>query len=109
MNLAFRTSILVSSLLVVPAAATAGDVKLVSDTLEFVCKVEVSWGPDAPDDARIEIHNEVRKDWSVTKPGKLCYRRPSTADNCDSGMTQWSTRWKCAESPGDGTEVLSLR
>lgn len=109
MNPALRNRTLAASLLAASTAAAAGDVKLVSDTLEFVCKVEVSWGPEAPDETRIEIHNEVRKGWSVTKPGKLCYRRPSTADNCDSGMTQWSTRWKCAESPGDGTGVLSLK
>jgi hypothetical protein len=95
--------------LLLAAGAQAGDVRLVSDTLEAVCKVDVSWGPDAPTDAQLEVHTDVKKGWSVTKPGKLCYRRPSTPDNCDSGMTQWSTKWQCAESAGAETETLSLK
>jgi hypothetical protein len=87
----------------------AGDVRLVSDTLELVCKVDVSWGPEAPTDAQLEVHTDVKKGWSIAKPDKLCYRRPSTPDNCDSGMTQWSTQWKCAESRGDAVETLSLK
>jgi hypothetical protein len=89
--------------------AAAGDVRLVSDTFELVCSVEVSVGPDAPDDTKSEFHTDVRKGWSITKPGKLCYRRPSTPDNCESGMTQWRTKWMCAESTGEGTVELSVK
>ena len=90
------------------AQALAGEVKLVSDTLDMVCRVEVTSGPDAPN-APVETYTDVKRDWSITKPDKLCYRRASTPDNCDSGMTQWNTQWKCAAKAGSGIEELSLK
>lgn len=89
--------------------ASAGDVKLVSDTWDNVCAVDITWGVDAPNSTPIEVHADVPKNWSITKPDKLCYRRPSTPDNCDSGMTQWKTQWKCAAASGAAVEELSLR
>ena len=89
--------------------ALAGDVKLVSDTLDLVCGVEISWGPDAPNGTPVEIHADVAKGWSITKPDRLCYRRPTTPDNCDSGMTQWKTQWKCAAKADSGIEEFSLK
>jgi len=86
----------------------AGEVRLVSDTIDKVCRVEVTSGADAPDTA-IETHTDVEKGWSITKTAKLCYRRASTPDNCDSGMTQWNTRWTCAEKADAGIEELSLK
>jgi hypothetical protein len=91
------------------AVAIAGDVKLVSDQWDSVCRVEISWGPDAPDGAPVEEHLDVPRNWSITKVDRLCYRRASTPDNCDSGMTQWNTQWKCAEKAGTGTQELSLQ
>jgi len=91
------------------ANAFAGDVKLVSDTLDSVCRVEITWGPDAPSGTPVEFHSDVPKNWSITKPERLCYRRSSTPDNCDSGMTQWNTQWKCAAKPDSGIEELSLQ
>lgn len=88
--------------------AIAGEIKLVSDTLDMVCRVEVTSGPDAPN-GPVETYTDVHKGWSITKPDKLCYRRASTPDNCDSGMTQWNTQWKCAEKAGSGIEELSLK
>ena len=89
--------------------ALAGDVKLVSDTLDNVCGVEITWGPDAPNGTPVESFADVSRNWSITKPERLCYRRASTPDNCDSGMTQWKTQWKCAAKAGSGTEELSLQ
>jgi hypothetical protein len=89
--------------------ALAGDVKLVSDTWDNVCGVEISWGPNAPDDTHSEHFVDVETGWSITKPDKLCYRRAATPDNCDSGMTQWKTPWRCATKPGAGVEELSLQ
>jgi hypothetical protein len=91
-----------------PAQAAAGEVKLVSDTIDKVCRVEVTSGSDAPN-AAVETYTDVEKGWSITKPDKLCYRRASTPDNCDSGMTQWNTRWRCAEKAESGIEELSLK
>ena len=90
------------------AEASAGDVKLVSDTMDMICRVEVTSGPDAPN-APVETYTDVIKGWSITKPDRLCYRRASTPDNCDSGMTQWNTQWKCAEKADPGLEELSLK
>jgi len=90
-------------------SALAGDVKLVSDTLDSVCRVEVTWGPNAPDGTPVETHIEVERDWSISKPDRLCYRRASTPDNCESGMTQWNTRWSCADNTGSRTKELSLQ
>jgi len=89
------------------AQAFAGEVKLVSDTMDMICRVEVTSGADAPN-APVETYTDVKKDWSITKPDKLCYRRASTPDNCDSGMTQWNTQWKCAEKSDSGIQELSL-
>ena len=91
------------------ANASAGDVKLVSDTLDSVCGVEISWGPDAPNSTAVEFYTDVPRNWTITKPDRLCYRRASTPDNCDSGMTQWKTQWKCAASTGSGLEKFSLQ
>ena len=90
------------------AQASAGEVKLVSDTMDLVCRVEVTSGPAAPN-APVETYIDVKKDWSITKPDKLCYRRAATPDNCESGMTQWNTQWKCAAKAGAGIEELSLK
>ena len=90
------------------ALVSAGEVKLVSDTLDMICRVEVTSGPDAPN-APVETYTDVARGWSITKPDKLCYRRPTTPDNCDSGMTQWKTPWKCAEKADSGIEGLSLK
>jgi len=91
------------------ANGLAGDVKLVSDTMDEVCRVEVTWGSNAPESTPVEQFLDVKRNWSITKPERLCYRRASTPDNCDSGMTQWNTQWKCAASAGAGTEELSLQ
>ena len=90
------------------AQAAAGEVKLVSDTMDMICRVEVTSGPNAPN-APIETYTDVKKDWSITKPDKLCYRRASTPDNCDSGMTQWNTQWKCTAKADPGIEEISLK
>ena len=89
--------------------ALAGEVKLLSDTWDSVCRVEITWGPDAPNGAPVEFHSDVPRNWSITKPDRLCYRRASAPDNCDSGMTQWNTQWKCAANSGSGIEQLSLQ
>jgi len=91
------------------ANAYAGDVKLVSDALDSVCRVEITWGPDAPNGTPVEFYTDVPRNWSITKPDRLCYRRASTPDNCDSGMTQWNTQWKCAGRTDSGIEELSLQ
>ena len=52
---------------------------------------------------------DIAKNWSIVKPEKLCYRRATTPDNGDSGMTQWKTQWKCAASTGPDSKELSLQ
>jgi hypothetical protein len=87
----------------------AGEVKLISDTWDSVCRVEITSGPEAPNGAPIENFSDVPRNWSLTRSGRLCYRRASTPDNCESGMTQWNTRWKCVTRSEPGVEELSLQ
>jgi hypothetical protein len=56
------------------AHASAGESSGVH-TMDIIC-VEVARTrcPNAP----VETYTDVRKDWSITKPDKLCYRRAST-------------------------------
>ena len=89
--------------------AWAGDVKLVSGTWDSVCRVEITWGPNAPDGTPVEFHSDVPKNWSITRPDRLCYRRALDPSNCESGMTQWNTQWKCAAKADPGTEEISLQ
>ena len=93
----------------VVAPAWAGEVKLVSDAWENVCRVEITWGANAPNGTPVEQFLDVRRSWTITKPDRLCYRRSSTPENCDSGMTQWNTQWKCAAASGAGMEEFSLQ
>ncbi|HVY07694.1 MAG TPA: hypothetical protein VHB46_17090 [Burkholderiales bacterium] len=88
--------------------ASAGEIKLVSDTLDMICRVEVATGPEAPN-GPFDTHVDVKKGWSITKPDKLCYRRASTPDNCESGMAQWNTPWKCVTRTDSGVEEVSLK
>jgi len=89
--------------------ALAGDVKLVSGNWESVCRVEITWGPNAPEGTPVEFYSDVPKNWSITKPDRLCYRRALDPSNCESGMTQWNTQWKCAAMTTSGIEELSLQ
>lgn len=89
--------------------AQASEVKLVSDNWDSVCRVEITWGPNAPNDTPVEFYYDVPRNWSTTKPDRLCYRRASDPNNCDSGMTQWNTQWHCSTESISGTEVLSLQ
>ena len=90
-------------------SALAGDIKLVSGTWDSVCRVEITWGPNAPNGTPVESYSDVPRNWSITKPDRLCYRRASTPDNCDSGMTQWNTQWRCATETVSGSEEFSLQ
>lgn len=107
--LAFARAIACLAVLGCSGPALAGEVRLVSDTWDKVCRVDITWGSGAPDGTPAEQHIDVPRGWSITKPGRLCYRRASTPENCDSGMTQWNTRWQCADSTGAGVAELSLK
>jgi hypothetical protein len=107
---AFLPELLACTLaLVFSASALAGDVKLVSDAWDSVCRVDITWGPGAPNGTPVEHYSDVSRNWSITKPDRLCYRRASAPDNCESGMTQWNTQWRCAAKADSGVEELSLQ
>ena len=65
------------------AASVAGEVKLVSDTIDVICRVDVTSDLNDPN-AKIETYTDVAIGWSITKPEKLCYRRASTPNICDT-------------------------
>jgi hypothetical protein len=106
----FPAGLFACLLTLVPIARVqAGEVKLISDTWDSVCRVEITSGPDAPNGTPVEHFSDVSRNWSIARPGRLCYRRASTPDNCESGMTQWNTQWKCADRTEPGIEELSLQ
>jgi hypothetical protein len=84
--------------------AAAGNVRLVSDTWDNICKVEIKWGMNAPQEGPGETFNNVPRDWSVTKADRICYRRSGDPAICSS---QW-TPWSCCTHLISGTDDCSL-
>ncbi len=83
--------------------AFAGQVKLVSDTWDNICKVQVTGGMNAPNTS-IRTFRNVRRGWSATRTDKLCYRRSGRPRDCGSGYTNWH----CASQMISGTYIYSL-
>lgn len=103
----FRKSALILAFTVFGAiafSAQAGDVRLVSDTWDNICKVEVMWGTNAPERGSSETFTNVPKGWYITKSSRICYRRSGDPDNCSSSLTQWH----CSSNPASGTDKFSL-
>lgn len=90
------------AILTIPAQA--GNVKLVSDTWDNICKVEVMWGLNAPQEGRRQSFSNVQKGWSITKADRICYRRSGDPRNCSSQMTAWT----CCSQLISGTDECSL-
>jgi hypothetical protein len=82
----------------------AGSVKLISDTWETICFVEVTSGANAPK-TPVETFRDVKKDWSITRDSGICYRRSENPKDCNSKMRDWS----CSRNPTSGVDNFSLR
>ena len=93
--------------LVFVARAYAGNVRLVSDTWDYVCKVEVSEGKNLdPSQNPKQLFTGVQKGWSYTgsEGTRVCYRRSGDPNNCDSAWRDWH----CSSNPTSGTDDFSL-
>lgn len=84
---------------------TAGDIKLISGHWDFICKVEIISGKKAPYKGDIEFYEHIRKGWSVSKPFRLCYRRPLKPSDCKSNYG----KWVCATMKRTGVQKQILR
>jgi hypothetical protein len=83
----------------------AGEVKLVSDTWDNICKVEVKSGPNAPEQGSPESYSNVPRNWYVTHADRICYRRSANPTDCASGWTDW----RCDTEMLDQTDIFSLQ
>jgi len=103
----FRSTVWIVAVFALAAVATsaeAGEVRLVSDTWDYICKVEVKWGNNAPDRGDGQVFTDVQPTFSLTKTSRICYRRSGDPDNCESRLTPWS----CCDNPASGTDEPSL-
>lgn len=105
----FKKSVLVLAfvitVVVIATPAMAGNVRLVSETWDNICKVEVKWGMNAPQEGPGQIFTNVEKGTVVTtQADKLCYRRSGDPGNCNSQMTAWT----CCTHLISGTDDCSL-
>jgi len=55
---------------VVPVSA--GSIKLISDTWDNICKVEVISGKNAPQEGPPEPFSNVPRSWEITRSDRLC-------------------------------------
>ncbi len=101
-KLLVMTALLTACVLAI--SAKAGNVKLVSDTWDSICKVEVAWGMNAPQKGSSQSFSSVKKEWSITKADRICYRRPGDPRNCNSQLTAWT----CCSHLISGTDKCSL-
>ena len=100
-----RTAMIVIGSLVITGPALAGQVRLVSDTWGFICRVQVVAGMNAPDRGANRSYRNVEEGWSITERDRLCYRRSADPMRCDSGFTEW----RCNSHTISGTDEFSLR
>src|SRR4029078_2755604 len=95
---------LVVTIALMATPAHAGSIRLISDTWDYICKVEVKRGLNAPEQETAEPFSEVRKNWYTTADERICYRRSSNPTDCSSGFTEW----RCDSHPTSGQEDFSL-
>jgi hypothetical protein len=87
------------------ASAHAGNINLVSDTWDNICKVEVMTGLNAPGKGQVQPFSNVSKGWHIVGVDRICYRRSGNPTDCRSALSQWN----CSSNPISGTATsLSL-
>ena len=86
------------------APASAGSIRLISDTWDNICKVEVISGRNAPQEGQAEPFSNVNKSWEITRSDRICYRRSADPSDCSSGWTDW----RCDTELLDQTDTFSL-
>ncbi len=91
--------------LYLPVQAQAGEVRLVSDTWDYICKVDLVFGINAPQSGKKRSFNDVPYGFSIQGTDRICYRRSADPDNCGSGLGPWNCKAKLTS----GTKEFSIR
>jgi len=92
-----KAQIFLTVMLISSSLSIAGEIKLISETWDFICEVEVATGLGAPEspDETFEISavntDSFYKDGIIfTGADRLCYRRSSSVEDCYSPMNERS-------------------
>jgi len=93
----------IAASLVLTTASFAGTVKLESPNLDNICKVQVTTGNNPPNKS-LNTYSNVNKGFTVSGEDRLCYRRSSKPQECNSRYTEWT----CKSNTSSGTSVLKL-
>lgn len=73
----------------IPNETLAGQVRLVNNTWDSVCWVDIASGLDAPN-TPYRRQSPVPPGVVATVTDRLCYRRPGNPSDCNSPATNWN-------------------
>lgn len=86
--------------------ANAGKIVLKTELWDFICEVEIALGPDAPviieeilERPGVKIDGEYINGIVFEGEGRLCYRRSSIVDDCNSPMNDWVCYTNSSDAP----------
>ncbi len=89
----------------------AGKLILKTELWEFICDVEVAVGPDSPviieeiiELPGVKIDGEYIDGIVFEGEGRLCYRRSSIVDDCDSPLNDWV----CYTNSSDAAQIIPI-
>ena len=85
----------VSSLLAFSNANAGGEIDLYSDNWDYICKVEVMTGLQAPESGKIQTYEDVEFDESTplaSGKDRVCYKRSRFPSQCESQLTVWTCK-----------------
>lgn len=89
----------------------AGKLILTTDLWDFICEVEVATGSDAPvvienilEFPGVKIDGEYKNGIVFKGEDRLCYRRSSLVDDCDSPMNDWV----CYSNSSDTPQIIPI-
>lgn len=91
--------------IMISSSALAGDIEIVSEYWDNICKVEIVSGKDAPEKGFKSKLTNVKKGFSVLRKDRACYRRSNDPDRCDSGLGNWT----CENQFISGRSTLEIR
>lgn len=89
----------------------AGNIILKTDLWDFICEVEVAIGPDTPvvidkilEFPGVKVDGEYIDGVVFKGEGRLCYRRSSIVDDCDSSLNDWV----CYTNSNDTPQIIPI-
>lgn len=98
--------IALSALWIVSNNVSAGKIILKTELWDFICDVEVAVGSDAPiiieeifELPGVKIDGVYIDGIVFEGEGRLCYRRSSIVDDCDSPLNGWVCYTNSSDAP----------